>query len=212
MKSSTIASAWPRVSIAAADQLVDLGALAAQVAVGDVEEARQRAVAVRAVRAELLADVGEAGVEVVDLDRHGGAVDRQHGAVRQLGARHPRLRQLHEPVGHQRGRDDDRGGVVGGRLTVVETHRHGDARGTGVDTRDLADRDAQHLHVGADVQPDAGLEDCLDGGAVAVGGGHDDGEHEAAASHWPPPFFGLQSRTTSLRSSGLPEESNRPQM
>ena len=85
-------------------------------------------------------------------------VDPELGVVRHLRAAGVRRGQLHEPVPHDRGRDD-RGLGVGRHLVlgvVVQLDPHlGAGRG---DRVDLADGDAEDLHVRALVEGDGARE------------------------------------------------------
>ena len=131
------------------DRLVEGGALAAEVVRGHLEQVGEGALAVGAGRAERDVEVVEARVDLVELERHRGAVGAELGAVGEHGPAVVRRRELDEPVADDRRRDDHGAGVLGDLHVGVVGHRHLDVGARRGHLLDGADRDAEHAHVAA---------------------------------------------------------------
>ena len=131
-----------------ADGVVQRLAVAVEVARADLQEVRHRAVRVGAVRPERRRELGGGAGEVVDAQRHGGAAQRDDGAVGQLGPAAVRRQELHVAAGDEAGRHH--GGLrVGRELQVRVGDRHVDAhlRALRRDPLDRADRHPEHHHL-----------------------------------------------------------------
>jgi hypothetical protein len=138
----------------ALDGPVELRALPTEVGRGGVEQVGQRALLVGAVRAQGRGQVVEAGVDLVELQGYGGAVLVEGGPVGEHPAPGVRRGQLHEPVAHDRRRDDDRLRVRRDLHVRVVVHPHHDLGAGGGHRVDLADGHTEHPHVAALVERD----------------------------------------------------------
>ena len=110
--------------------------------------------AVGAVGAERDVEGVEALVDLVELDRHRGLLDRELDVVGHHLAAGVDGGDLHEPVADDR-RRHDRGLGVGGQLDVaVVGHGHHDVGARGHDRLDVADGHAEDAHLAALVDRD----------------------------------------------------------
>ena len=141
-----------------AERGAQVGALAVEVVGRDGEQVGQRAVAVGAVGAEGDVEGVEALVDLVELDRHRGLLDRELDVVGQHLAAGVGGGDLHVAVADDRRRHD--GGLgVGRQLDVaVVGHGHHDVGARGRDRLDVADRHAEDAHLAALVDRDGPRE------------------------------------------------------
>ncbi len=128
---------------------MELGSLAAEVLRRGVEEVGQRTLLVRAVGPERDGEVVEAGVDLVQLERHRGAVLGQGGAAGEHRSAAVGRRELHEAVAHDRRGDDHGLGVLRDLHVRVVVHRDDHVGARRGDRVDLPHRHAQHAHVAA---------------------------------------------------------------
>ena len=155
------------------DRIADVGALSAQVVGGGVDHRPQRADPARLGRLQRLAEHLQLPPYLVPLDRHGGALDRDHGVVFHHRPARVGGRQLDGARGHQRGRQDRGVGVRGDVVAVVVPERDLHPLGLRLDRDDAADRHPQDAHVVALVDAVAVLEVGHHVHAVdPVGGAH----------------------------------------
>ena len=129
-------------------------AVAVQVGGTDAHQVRQRTVGVGTGRPQGDREVVQRSVDLVQLHRGGGALQRHLGAVGHPLAAGVDRRELDVPVGHQGRRQDDRAGVGRDGVGVVDEHVHPHPVPHRDDVGDLADVDAQDPDVGAGVEPD----------------------------------------------------------
>jgi hypothetical protein len=100
----------------------------------------------------------EAGVDLVELQRHRGVVGPEGGAVGEGRAGLVDRGDLDIAVAHDRGRDDDGLGILRELDLAVVVHLYDDVGAGRRHLVDVADRDAEHLDLTALVDRDGARE------------------------------------------------------
>ena len=140
------------------DGLVELGPLPAEVRRRGLEQVGERTLGVGAVGTEGDGQVVEALVDLVELERYGGAVGLQRRTVVQHRSVGPDGGELDEAVADDRRRHDDGLGVLGDLDLRVVRHRHGHVGARRRHGVDGPDRHAEDADVAALVDRDGPRE------------------------------------------------------